>query len=264
MWNIAHRGGAGLQPENTLAAFANAVARGCDGAELDVQLTADGEVVVFHDFRLKPALCRDASGSWLRPPAPLIKDLTYAELLRYDVGRADPASAYARDHPYTEWCDGARIPRLSEVIAVAKTATQPFWLFVEIKTAFEDRTLSAVPEAVAEAALAVLREAQYIQRAIVVGFDWPGLIHAKRLEPDLPCWFTTMPGAADSMVLRQIEALGGDGWFPDYRDINPVSAAAARALGLKLGAWTVNEAAESQRLAALALDAICTDYPGLV
>ena len=42
--NIAHRGGAALMPENTLAAFADAFARGFDGAELDVQLSADGEV----------------------------------------------------------------------------------------------------------------------------------------------------------------------------------------------------------------------------
>ena len=41
-WNIAHRGGAGLRPENTLAAFAHAIALGADGAELDVQLTRDG------------------------------------------------------------------------------------------------------------------------------------------------------------------------------------------------------------------------------
>ena len=51
-WNIAHRGGAQLMPENTLAAFADALARGCDGAELDVQLTRDGVAVVHHDFRL--------------------------------------------------------------------------------------------------------------------------------------------------------------------------------------------------------------------
>ena len=69
-WNIAHRGGAALNPENTLAAFADAVARGADGAELDVQLTRDGAVVVFHDNRLKSAICRDGNGEWLSPPTP--------------------------------------------------------------------------------------------------------------------------------------------------------------------------------------------------
>src|SRR5271170_3226179 len=92
--NIAHRGGAGLWPENTLAAFSRAVRMGADGAELDVQLTREGEVVVFHDHRLKADLCRDASGHWLGAPGPRILDLTFAELQAYDVGRPRPGSAY--------------------------------------------------------------------------------------------------------------------------------------------------------------------------
>ena len=73
--NIAHRGGAGLFPENTLAAFRDAVARGCDGAELDVQLSKDGEVVVYHDYRLKPEITRGLDGKFLTRPTPRIKDL---------------------------------------------------------------------------------------------------------------------------------------------------------------------------------------------
>ena len=61
-WNIAHRGGAQARPENSLAAFGYAATCGYDGVELDVQLSRDGEVVVFHDYRLKPEICRDGSG----------------------------------------------------------------------------------------------------------------------------------------------------------------------------------------------------------
>src|ERR1700748_2578372 len=110
--NFAHRGGAGLYPENTLAAFADAVARGCDGGELDVQLSKDGEVVVFHDFRLKPEICR-LDGKWLEKATPFIKDLTLAELKRYDVGRLNPASNYGRAHPHCMAVDGERIPTLA-------------------------------------------------------------------------------------------------------------------------------------------------------
>src|SRR5215472_18118223 len=49
---LAHRGGAALRPENTLSAFANAIALGADGAELDAHLTRDGRVVVHHDYCL--------------------------------------------------------------------------------------------------------------------------------------------------------------------------------------------------------------------
>src|SRR3954468_21568953 len=102
--NIAHRGGAALMPENTLPAFADAKMRGCDGAELDVQLSADGEVVVHHDFRLMTGVARK-DGKWLDAPGPRIKDLTLEELHRYDIGHPQPGSEYARKHPLVRAVD---------------------------------------------------------------------------------------------------------------------------------------------------------------
>lgn len=231
-WNIAHRGGAKLRPENTLAAFANAVAGGCDGAELDVQLSRDGEVVVFHDHRLKPEMCRDASGQWLVAPTPRIKDLSLAELRQFEVGRANPQSDYAGEHRGVVWQDGECIPLLEEVVAVAKTASTPFRLFVELKTSFSDRDASALPEYLAERTVAVLTAYDYLDRAIFVSFDWPGLIHVKKIAPDAQCWFTTMPqswfqdgepppedhppGTAALQVLRYWTREGGAPWAGGY------------------------------------------------
>lgn len=304
-FNIAHRGGAALYPENTLTAFRNAVTLGCDGAELDVQLSRDGEVVVFHDFRLKPELCRNKNGEWLQQPTARIKDLTLAELRRFDIGRANPASAYARGHASVRAVGGERVPTLQEVVEVAKTAAQPFRLFVELKTSFADRSLSADPVQLAAATLGVLRAEDYLSRSVLVGFDWPGLLHAKKLEPKAECWFTTHPQSwfSDSrpppqdnppsdvalQVLRHwarsgtspwaaghdavryggsilcaIEAAGGEGWFPMYRDATPEAVAEAHALGLKVGAWTVDDPTEMRRLIALAVDAICTDRPDIM
>ena len=140
--NFAHRGGAGLYPENTLAAFRDAVARGCDGAELDVQLSKDGVVVVFHDYRLKPEICR-LGGQWLVRPTPRIKDLTRAELATFDIGRLDPASEYGKAHPHTMPVDGETIPTLAEVLEITAAAKKPFRLQVELKTSFVDRDVSA-------------------------------------------------------------------------------------------------------------------------
>lgn len=193
LWNIAHRGGAQLRAENTLSAFADAVWRGCHGAELDVQLTRDGEVVVYHDFHLNPVLTRNAAGRWLTGPTPRIKDLTLAQLRALDVGRADPDSEYAREHGLTRWQDGECIPLLSEVIAVAKTARDPFRLIVELKTSFADRTVSALPEELAERTVSVLEEHNYLDRTVFVGFDWSGLIHVKRIASAAKCWFTSLP-----------------------------------------------------------------------
>ncbi|TFG40094.1 MAG: hypothetical protein E4H48_08100, partial [Syntrophobacterales bacterium] len=78
---VGHRGAAGLAPENTLAAFKRACALGVDAIELDVLVSVDGELVVHHDFRLRPEIARTADGAWIAsgsPPA--IKDLSLAQL----------------------------------------------------------------------------------------------------------------------------------------------------------------------------------------
>jgi glycerophosphoryl diester phosphodiesterase len=192
-WIIAHRGGALLRPENTLAAFAEAVRLGCDGAELDVQLARNGEVVVFHDFRLKPELCRGPDGRWLEPPTHRIKDLSIAELRSFDVGRADPASEYARHHPLVSWADDEPIPILDEVIALAKTASTPFQLFVELKASVSNRNDAALPEELAERTVKVLEAHDYLDRTVFVGFHWSALIRAKKVAPNAKCWFTSLP-----------------------------------------------------------------------
>jgi glycerophosphoryl diester phosphodiesterase len=301
--NIAHRGGAGLRPENTLSAFAHAVKLGADGAELDVQLTRDGHVVVFHDNRLKPETCRDRRGVWLARPGPCIAELTLAEIETYDVGRPRPDSAYAREHPDLVPADGERIPLLAEVVDIVRHAPKPFHLFVELKTSFSDRNLSAPPEALAEATLAVLDKGDYGARSVLVGFDWPGLIHAKKREPKIACWFTTLAqswfgdappedepppapalqmlrhwaaagtspwaGGYDAVhfggsIIEAIKSAGGDGWFAFHRDASAEMVAAARKLGLKIGAWTVNDPATMKILASRGVDALCTDRPDML
>ncbi|MGA7676683.1 MAG: glycerophosphodiester phosphodiesterase family protein [Rhizomicrobium sp.] len=262
-WNIAHRGGAQARPENTLAAFAHAEACGYDGAELDVQLSRDGEVVVFHDYRLKPEICRDENGRRLALPTPRLKDLSLAELRRFDIGRADPASAYAREHADVVWQDGERIPTLGEVVAVAKAASAPFHLFVELKTSFSDREISAQPEELAERTVAVLKACDYLERTVFVGFDWPGLLHVKKIAPAAQCWFSTMTFAG-LPVLDEIKAKGGDGWFPAWTDATDEAVRGARGFGLKVGAWTVNDPAQMHMLITRGLDAICTDRPDLL
>lgn len=263
--NIAHRGGAGLWPENTLFAFKSAVARGFDAIEFDVQLSRDGTLVVFHDFRLKPEICRAPDGQWLASPGPLIKDLTLSELRAYDIGRPKPGSDYAHAHPELTPHDGERIPLLSEFIEIAKGASPGFRLFVEIKTNFRDRSQSAPPQAVAEATLAALTEANLLGRATLCGFDWLALRHAMTIAPEVERWFTSVPPHERqedvSSLLGMIHAAGAKGWSPSRFDASVDAIGQAHALGLKVGVWTVNEAEEMRALRAAGADAIFTDRP---
>lgn len=190
---IAHRGGAALKPENTLSAFADAIARGLDGAELDVQLTRDGHIIVFHDFRLKPDICRREDGGWLESPTEKICNLKLSDIETIDVGRPRPGSEYLRTHPLLEANDGERIPLLAEVIELARHAPKLFRLFVELKSSFADPALSTAPETLAEKTFAVLAEGDYLEHTVFVGFDWRGLLRIKTLERSATCWFTTLP-----------------------------------------------------------------------
>lgn len=254
--NIAHRGGAALKPENTMAAFRNAVDLGADGAELDVQLSADGVVVVHHDYRLNPGLTRK-DGIWLKGKTPRIKDLRFAELQRFDLGAADPGSDYARAHPLMVPQEGACIPSLEEVAALPRN----FLLMVELKSSTDPD--SADPVALADATLQVMKD--QLARTIFVGFDWRGLARIKAQAKKARCWFSTDELKGDArVVLDIIKASGGDGWFPRYQDATPEMVALARAQGLQVGAWTVNEPDEMKRLLNLQLDAICTDRPDLL
>lgn len=256
--NIAHRGGAALWPENTRGAFENAIARGADGAELDVQLSRDGVAVVHHDFRLKAGLAR-RDGAWLAAPGPRIKDMTFAELQAFDVGMPAPGSDYAAAHPLLRGMDGARIPALADIAALAGAARKPFTLFVELKCDMSDD--SADPDALADAAYDVIAQASIA--VVFVGFDWRGLARIRRRAPDAKIWFTTDKLTGDAHgVIDGIAAAGAEGWFPNYPDATAENIAYARARGLKLGAWTVNDVTAMRRLTDL--DAICTDRPDLL
>ena len=257
--NIAHRGGAQLMPENTLAAFADALARGCDGAELDVQLSRDGTVMVHHDWRLMKDVARK-DGRWLAAPGPRIRDLSLEELRQFDVGAPRPGSGYALDHPLLK-PTSASVPALEEVVALAKGAGRGFLLFVELKCdASED---SADPSTLADAALDVIQSADYLGSTIFVGFDWKALMRIGERDPSAVSWFTTnkLYGEAHP-VIDKIAAAGAQGWFPKFPDATPENVAYARHRGLKVGAWTVNRRDDMERLKAL--DALCSDRPDLL
>jgi glycerophosphoryl diester phosphodiesterase len=256
--DIAHRGGAALRPENSLAAFRHAIALGADGAELDVQLSADGVAVVHHDLRLNPGYTR-RDGTWLAGTAPRIKDLPLEQLRHYDIGRARPGSVYAAEHPLQTAVDGERIPTLEEVVTLAKVAPD-FRLLVELKCDLSDD--SADPVALANAALAVVEEADFLTRAVFVGFDWRALARLKQMRPGAEIWCTTDEKiVGGSGLFDIIKGVGGTGWFPHFSSLTEAAAAQARSYGFKLAAWTVNDQAEMRRLNVMGVEAICTDRP---
>lgn len=188
----AHRGGRGLFPENTLQAFAAALAMGVDTLELDVGVTRDGVLVVSHERRLNPDLARDASGNYVAPPGPLLIELPLAEVQSYDIGQIRPGSAYAKQFPEQHALAAPavpppRIPTLKEVIDLVRSSgNTTVRLNIETKLDPDHPTEAPEPERFVTLLLDLLKAENFTDRVMIQSFDWRTLqlVQARAGYPD--------------------------------------------------------------------------------
>ena len=249
-----HRGARGHLPENTLPAFELAVKMGVDTLEMDVGVTRDGVVVVHHDRRLNVDVAR-RDGKWIGAPGPTIQSLSFAELQAFDVGRIRPGSEYAARFPHQKPLDGTRIPRLSDVLKFDKRYN------IETKIAANAPDETLAPEPFARALIAEIRRAGIEKRTTIQSFDFRTLKVVEREAPEIETVYLTMGKASDPAAVK---AAGARNWSPDYRDLDAAKVKAARAAGLRIIPWTVNEPADIERVMALGVDGIISDYPDRV
>jgi glycerophosphoryl diester phosphodiesterase len=247
-WLVAHRGGALLAPENTLAAFDRAASLGADAIETDVRLSADGEVVVFHD---------EETGRITGEPG-TVEARALAELARLDAGaRFTPDGG--RTFPFRG--RGLRVPTLGEVLARFP------------RTRFNVEAKTADPR-LAEALVAAVRAAGAADR-VCLGASDDG--QGERIRALLPAACHFLPeGAATCHVLAARsggEATGcpegydvadlpvriGEHWVVDEAVV-----AWFRARGLAVFVWTVDEEADMRRLLDLGVRGVMTDRPDLL
>jgi len=241
---FAHRGGAALAPENTLAAFDSGRACGVDGFELDVRLSRDGEVVVIHDAevgRTTDGLAR-------------VSALTADELRRFDAGfrftGVDGSAWRGR---------GVRIPLLRDVLARFPDQL----LIIELKGG--DPTL-------ARRTFDVVRQAGALDRVCFGGYRRGILAHIRRLGNSQLCssasreetrWalyrsWVHVPWPWVSYDAFQVPETSGR-----TRVVSPQFVHAAHAAGLVVQVWTVNDEDDMRRLLGWGVDGLITDRPDL-
>jgi glycerophosphoryl diester phosphodiesterase len=240
----AHRGGAGLWPENSMAAFRNAIGlAGLDAVELDVQACRDGPLVVFHDATLERT--SDGHGRLI--------DRTFAAVrqLRLKDTAAEPP------------------PTLDEVLDMLAPSS------VELKLEIKVEPGADASDMVARALEATARHAM-TSRTLFMSFDRPAIEALRRLEPkvrfsQLGSWDEDGGVAALTQLLDDAIAAGAAAFgfenSPPEDGTEQVALrkpliAKARAAGLMAGVWTVNGAAELRAwLAAGVVDDVTTDWP---
>lgn len=224
-------------------------------------------------------------GAWLAGPGPLLRSLSFDELRAYDVGRLKPGTRYAMGFPEQAAFDGTRVPELAEVFALAAkagNATVRFNIETKLSPLAPAETLA--PEPFARALIAEIRRAGLSARASIQSFDWRTLQVAQREAPEIPVVFLTLaqgggdtvqigrPGASPWLggldvddhggsVPRLVAAAGGRIWSPFFGDLDAARVQDAKALGLSVIPWTVNDPAAMARVLDLGVDGIITDYP---
>ena len=241
---FAHRGGSGLAPENTTAAFDNGLALGADGFELDVHLSRDGRVVVHHDRTL------DRTTNLQGPVA----NRTAAELARADAGYH-----FRQNGSFSFRGRGLGVPLLADVLASHRDVP----VVIELKVNRAE---------LARAVVGVVRQADAVDRVCLGSFGLRVLHAARRLEPAIATsaaraevrWalyrsWCRWPVSRAPYFCYQVPE-----WSGRTHVVSPRFVAAAHGAGLAVQVWTVDTEPDARRLLDWGVDALITDRPDVV
>ncbi len=268
----AHRGGAAYAPENTMMAFRNAVRLGVDDLEADILLAADGELVLIHDDTLDRTT--NCTG--------FVIDRPYAELQACDAAYyftpGEPVTRGAENGNHPLRGAGVTIPRAAELLDYlvelyeagrrVPTATVEIKVVPDRRDAEGARRTDPTGYATASVLVALLKEPKYAlvkDRVIVQSFWPPALQLVKELDPTIRTLFLTTPEVATLAMENLSYAVAGRHEFVSPQQTSPDLTAefvqAAQAVHKRVIPWTVDKAADLERVAALGVDGMITNFP---
>ena len=233
---IGHRGASAVAPENTMAAFREAIAVGADGIEFDVRLSRDGVPVVIHDSSL-----RRTGGLPHR-----VADLTASELAKIDVG-----SWFARSFA------NETVPSLAELFTLFQSNNSTLYLEMKCDSPAEYAPL-------AEACCRMIDEFDFKQRVIVECFQLPALrlvssdIKTVALfEPSI----STASVLSDQSVINKAKDVGAVALALHHRLARKSLVEKAKAAGMHVAVWTVDDPSWIERARSIGIDALITNHP---
>lgn len=232
---FAHRGAAADAPENTLAAFELAVAQGAHGIELDAKLSADGEIIVFHD----PGLERTTNGRGR------VADLPLAALRELDAGSS-----------FSPAFRGEKIPTLAEVF---ETIGKRAFINVELSNYY-----TKFDYELADKTCALVQRFGLQENVVFSSFLPPNLARTRRLLPEVPRGLLTLAGWKGSWARSFVFNFGDyQALHPHLKDVTPQQIARVHRLGRRVHAYPVVEAEDMRRLFKWGVDGLFTSHPKL-
>ena len=229
---FAHRGSSAHAPENTLAAFKLAVQQQAAAIELDVKLTADGQVVVLHDDTVD----RTTNGTGR------VNSMTLAELKQLDAGsKFDPE------------CQSERIPTLAQVL---ETVGNQIFINVEIKN------YTSPADDLSDKVVWLVKDYGLETSVMLSSFNMIALIRARALMPEIPLGLLTIKGLAGITLRSKLVRFGPLlAFHPHYLDVSPQLIQATHQVGARIHTYTVNQPDIMRQLFTSGVDGIFTDDP---
>lgn len=224
---VAHRAGATFAPENTLAALSHSIAADADMAEIDIQQTRDGVLIIMHDSDFQRTTGYSQK----------VWDTDYATVRKLDAGSAFSAR-FAGEH----------IPTLHDMLARAKNKIQ---LMIEIKITGHERDI--VAQTVAE-----IQNAQMEGQCMIASMRLDVLEAAKALDPRIKTVYITTFLISDLYDLGFVDGFSVESSFLDASIIEN-----AHAYGKEIYVWTINSDNAIRKYLASGVDGIITDNPDL-
>lgn len=221
----AHRGYSAVYPENTIPAFKGAIQVGADWAELDVQQTADGEVIVMHDSNLKRTTGLDKE----------VWQVTWDEIKDLDNG---------------SWFDKkyqtVRIPTLEEVLKVCRGKIH---LNIEIKPSGHDKDLE---EQVAK----LLKKYHMRDTCVVSSLKYDSLRKIKQADDSIETAYITSVSYGNFTDLKY-----ADGYSVESTLLSKSFVNKAQKAGKQIYVWTVNSEERLEKVVGMGIDNVITDDP---
>jgi len=220
----AHRGSSRTAPENTLAAIRQAIEDGADYAEIDVQSTSDGHLVVLHDGDLMRV-----AGDPRR-----IETLTLAQIQQVDVGAA-----------FGDAFRGEHVPTLDEAIEMCRGKLR---LNIELKYNRPDPLL-------ASNVVELVNRNAFTNQCVITSLDYSALRSVEAMAPDLPT------GLIVTAVVGDVTRTEADFLSLNSARATPTLVSLAHRRGKGVHVWTVNTEREMQEMIERGVDNIITDEP---
>jgi len=235
---IAHRGASAYYPENTIASFQGAISMGADMVELDVQLTKDGAVVVFHDEKI--TRCTNGKDR--------VADHTLIELKALDAG---------------SWFDkkyqAVKIPTLAEVLSLCRDKIA---VNIEIKN---ESVTDAVAGGIEEKSLKIAEQSGMHEHIVFSSFDPRAIKHLRQIDSSVAVAVLFEKGHYDSKLPSDIiESLGADAFNCSQNELNSKWLSNLKLNNIPLNIYTVNDENNMKRLIKMGISGIFTNTPDIL